>query len=187
MSAFGPPWGDVDRKRPGAPYVVDSDGWGWLFLFIILALPFLFVDSLLRRLSETICAHPYMALIIYSLFSLVIAIAIYVRGRKKQRIFGIIATVLNLMPFSMVTGLYLIPFIMQNSSFSSILEWLIVTVIMGGITILIIVIFSRFSSGATHLLASILFCGIVFYLLNRMLSSSSDINWDVIKALYHWN
>lgn len=37
MSAFSPPWKDIDDTRPGAPYVVDSDGWGWFALFIIIS------------------------------------------------------------------------------------------------------------------------------------------------------
>ena len=35
MSAFENPWGDIDKTKEGAPYVVSDDGWGWLGLAIL--------------------------------------------------------------------------------------------------------------------------------------------------------
>lgn len=39
MSAFGNPWGDIDKTKEGAPYVVSDDGWGWLGLAILALVP----------------------------------------------------------------------------------------------------------------------------------------------------
>lgn len=183
MSAFGSPWGDIDRTPSDTPYVVDSDGWGWFALFIMLALPFFIIGLLLTQATEWICAHPYISISIYLILSLVIGIILYARG-KRWRLPGIIATMITLAPFALVEGLYMVPYIMQNSLFASVFEWLLVTLLIGGITFFVIVISSALKSGLMHLVIAIIFAGIVFLILNNLLSSSDEINWAIVRSLY---
>ena len=48
MSAFGNPWGDIDKTKEGAPYVVSDDGWGWLGLAILALVPVVFMGFALQ-------------------------------------------------------------------------------------------------------------------------------------------
>ena len=56
MSAFGNPWGDIDKTKEGAPYVVSDDGWGWLGLAILALVPVVFMGFALQPLLAYSCA-----------------------------------------------------------------------------------------------------------------------------------
>ena len=112
MSAFSPPWKDIDDTRPGTPYVVDSDGWGWFALFIVLTIPFLAIAGVVVGFSALICAHPIVSLLCYVVLTLVIGGAFYARAAIRHRICGVIATVLTMAPLGMGVALYAIPYVM---------------------------------------------------------------------------
>lgn len=54
MSAFGNPWGDIDKTKEGAPYVVSDDGWGWLGLAILALVPVVFMGFALQGMANFI-------------------------------------------------------------------------------------------------------------------------------------
>ena len=58
MSAFGNPWGDIDKTKEGAPYVVSDDGWGWLGLAILALVPVVFMGFALQGMANFISSHP---------------------------------------------------------------------------------------------------------------------------------
>lgn len=184
MGMFDPMWSDVDRTRQGEPYVVSSDGWGWFAILIMLAMPFFLMGIILLNFAETVCAHPYISAGLYFLFALIFSFIFYGRGNKKCKGLGVVASVITLLPFAMVEGLYMIPYILQNSLFSAVFEWIIVTVFIGAITFFLLAISNILGNGLIHLIIAIAFCVIVFLILNNMFDSSSEINWDVIRTLY---
>lgn len=187
MSAFGSPWGDIDRTPPGAPYVVDSDGWGWFALFILMALPFFIIGIFMIKLTEAICAHPYISVGLYIAFAIIVGIVFYHKKNKRWRALGVIATIITFFPFAMVEGFYMIPYIMQNSLFVAVFEWIFVSAVVGGITIFIMMISRQFDSGMVHFALALIFASIVFMILNHFLSSSDEINWNVVFTLYELN
>ena len=52
MSAFENPWGDIDKTKEGAPYVVSDDGWGWLGLAILALVPVVFMGFALQGMAN---------------------------------------------------------------------------------------------------------------------------------------
>ena len=184
MSTFGSPWKDIDETLPGKPYVVDSDGWGGFALFILLALPFFIVGILLTQGAIIICEHPLLSSAVYLICSLLLGIVLYRSRQKRWRPLGIIATILNLLPFALVEGFYMIPYMMQHSLFAFVFEWIFVTVVVGGLTFSILIIAHKLSSGLVHFLSASLFFLIVFLILNSVLSSSDDLNWAIAFSVY---
>ncbi|MGN0664481.1 MAG: hypothetical protein ACI4L5_05335 [Negativibacillus sp.] len=139
MPAFGPIWGDVDRTRPGTPYVVDDDGWGWFFLFILFTLPFFLLWILLYQTAGWICQHPYITGGIYLLLSSIIGLLLYSGKPWLMKILGIITTILTLIPLAMVQALYLIPSLMISEAIlSMVFEWLLTTFVVAAITLFIL-------------------------------------------------
>lgn len=184
MSAFGSPWGDIDRTKPEEPYVVSSDGWGWFAIFIVIAIPFFIIGALLTNLAAVIAAHPYISISVYAVLSALAGIILYLRGCKKYRIAGVIASFITLAPFALTEGLYMIPYIVQNSLFASVFEWILVTAAVGGITFFIFAVSDKIENGVIHLIISVVFFAIVFAILNGVLSSSDEINWGVVSSIY---
>lgn len=184
MSAFGSPWGDIDRTRAKTPYVVDSDGWGWFALFILFALPFFIIGLLLTQLTEMVCAHPYMTMFIYIIFSVAFSLVYNIRMHQRFKIFGIFATLFALVPFILVQVLYLIPYITQNSLFKATFEWIIVTAVIGGITFFVLAISNVIRNGVIQLIVAAIFLVATVVILNGYISSSEEINWPFILSLY---
>lgn len=186
MSAFGSPWEDIDRTLPGQPYVVSSDGWGWLLLFILLMFPFLFLGALLTQITEEICAHPYISIGIYLLFSLMMSLIISRRQRGRFRILSIIATMSAFLPFALAQMLYTIPYIMQNTMLSSVFEWLIITALMIGLTCFILAICNVLQSRLAQLMIASVYLALTCLILFSYLSHSREINWDTVRTIYSW-
>ena len=184
MSVFGHAWGDIDRTPPETPYVVDSDGWGWFMIFLLLALPFFLIGIFLTRAAALICSHPYISMVIYLLFSFLIGGVLYIWGNKKRKVFGLIATLITLLPLATVEGLYLIPYILQSGLFTAVFEWILVTAVVGGITFFILAIANVLNNGVIHFIISLVFCGLVCLILFGMLRTSKEINWTVIRSIY---
>lgn len=185
MSAFGSPWGDLDRTPANTPYVVDSDGWGWFALFLIFALPFFCLGILITQLAETVCAHPHMTVFIYLIISSVFSFIFNIRMQQRFKILGIFATILAMIPFMLVQVLYLIPYIVQNSLFASVFEWIIVTAVIGGISFFILAISNVIRNGMIQLTISMIFLAVTIVILHSYISSSEDINWSFILSLYN--
>lgn len=185
MSAFSPIWKDIDNTKPGTPYVVDSDGWGWFLIFIIIAVPFLIICGAVFQISSWICEHPILSLTAYLLVSLVIGIFFYSRFMAKHRVCGIIATVISMMPLGAGVGLYAIPYVMLDNSFSSIFDWILVAALLFGVMYFIFSICNLLKNGLTHLIIAIVFLAISCFFIFGLISSESDIiTWEAIKRVY---
>lgn len=185
MGAFDPIWSDVDRTSADTPYVVSADGWGWFAIFIILAIPFFIIGLIVTRFSQFLYQHPYLSICGYITISFILGNILYRRGRRKFKSIGVVATLITMLPFAMVEGLYLVPYIQQNSLFSAAFEWLIVTVFICVITFFVMVISNMLDNGLIHFVISVLFCCGTFFILNNIFSSSSEINWSVIQDIYN--
>ena len=185
MSAFSPPWKDIDDTRPGTPYVVDSDGWGWFALFIVISIPFLAVAGVVVQLSAVVCAHPFASLLCYVTLTLVIGGVFYARPTIRHRICDVIATVLTMAPLGMGVALYAVPFVMLEGSFSAIIDWVLVAALLFGMTFFIFVICNLLKNGRTHLVIAIIFLVFACFLITGMISSEADVvNWESIRNLY---
>lgn len=185
MSAFGSPWGDIDRTPPGQPYVVDSDGWGWFMLFIILVLPFFMLWLLISKAAAWICMHPIVSGVIYLAVSALISLLMY-RGRKiRQRLLGTLAGIITFLPFAAGEALYAIPYVLlqPDKVFGPIFEWIIVTTVLLLFTIFVIAIANASGSVIVHLISAIIFCGVVGLLL-RGINSSDVVTWQALGELY---
>ena len=69
MSAFGNPWGDIDKTKEGVPYVVSDDGWGWLGLAILALVPVVFMGFALQGMANFISSHPIWIIVGYILLT----------------------------------------------------------------------------------------------------------------------
>ncbi|MGN1249918.1 MAG: hypothetical protein ACI4XW_07535, partial [Candidatus Spyradocola sp.] len=172
MPAFGDPWGDIDRTRPGQIYLVESDGWGWFMIFILLALPFFILGLFLTQLSAAICEHPYITICVYSIFAIVFSIAFNIFTHQRFKVVGTIATILTLTPIFLVQILYMIPYISQNSLFGAVFEWLVVTAMMVGLTFFILAMMNLLKNGWIHLGVAAVFLALTVFILYKHLSSS---------------
>lgn len=185
MSAFRPPWKDIDDTRPGTPYVVDSDGWGWFALFIVISIPFLAIAGVVVRFSALICAHPIASLLCYVALTLVLGGAFYARPTIRHRICGVMATALTMAPLGMGVALYAVPYVTLEGSFSAIIDWVLVAAFLFGITFFIFAICNLLKNGRTHLVIAIIFLVFACFLITGMISSEADVvNWESIRNLY---
>ena len=185
MSAFSPPWKDIDDMEPGELYLVDNDGWGWFGIFIAVAVPFLIVGSAVARISTLICTHPVLSLSIYSAFAILFGVFFYRRPSARHRICGVIATALTMAPLGMGVALYAIPFVMLKGSFSAFFDWVLVFAFLFGIMFFIFSICNLLKNGLIHLILGVAFLVFTYFFITGLISSESDIlSWEAIKNLY---
>lgn len=185
MSAFGSSWKDIDETRPGTPYVVDSDGWGWFLLFILASVPLLIAGSMVKGFSLFVVRHPVIFLMCYMGISVITGACIYLKRHKKWKICGIIAVFLTMLPAGIVELLYAVPvMVIYDSLIAATIEWILVILVVMGIAAGILLCCNLLGNGIIHLVISVLFSGIVFYILYQVLSSSDKINWEVISNIY---
>lgn len=185
MSAFSPPWKDIDDTRPGTPYVVDSDGWGWFALFIIISIPFLAVAGVVVQLSTVVCAHPIASLLGYTALTLLLGVIFYSRAAIRHRICGVIATVLTMAPLGMGVALYAVPYVVLEGSFSAITDWILVAAFLFGITFFIFAICNLLKNGLTHLVIGLIFFVFAWFFITGLISSEADVmSWESIRNLY---
>ena len=159
MGAFSPIWKDIDDTSPGTPYIVDSDGWGWFFVFILLSIPFLAVGSALVWTRNIVCAYPVLSAAIYIVLCGLFGIVFYGRRSFRHRVFGIIGSMLTLFPLGTAVGFYIIPYFIFS-------------------------ICNLVKNGLIHFVLGIVFFAIVLFMVVGNLSSSTDVNWEVIKQIY---
>lgn len=184
MSAFNSPWKDIDDTRPGTPYVVDSSGWGWFFVFILVAIPFLLVGAVVFQISNIICQHPILSSVIYFLISLICG-NIFYKKTIRHRFCGIIATIFTMLPLGLGVGLYAIPYVMLDSSFSSVFDWVLVGLFLFGIMYFIFAICNLLKNGFIHLIISIIFVAFSLLFIFGLISSESEIiTWEAIRNIY---
>lgn len=185
MSAFSPPWKDIDDTRPGAPYVVDSDGWGWFALFIIISIPFLAVAGVVVQLSALVCAHPIASLLGYTALTLLIGIIFYARAAIRHRICGVIATVLTMAPLGMGVALYAVPYVMLAGTFSAVFDWILVTGMLFGIIFFIFAVCNLLKNGFIHLIIGLIFCVVMWFFITGQITAQADVlTWESIRNLY---
>lgn len=184
MGAFSPMWKDIDDTKPGAPYIVDSDGWGWFFLFILLSIPFLAVGSVLVWARDIVCEHPLISAIVYFLICGIFGMAFYWNRSIKHRICGLLGSMLTLLPLGTAVAFYVIPYLQTGNLLSVTFDFILIAAIIVIITYFIFSICNLLRNGLIHLIVGTIFFSIVFLMVMGNLSSSEDMNWEVIKQLY---
>lgn len=181
MSAFGSPWGDVDKTRPGTPYVVDSDGWGWLLLLIVFALPLLLLASLVSEVGGLIFRYPWLFGGAYLALSVWVSFLKYKGSPKRHRIPGTLASLLTMLSFGIVEALYALPYMALNSLLSGLIEWFFVTVFMLGITVFLMTVIKN---GFLHLFLAVLISSFTTLVVLGVLNGADTVNWDAVIKLY---
>ena len=185
MSVFGPPWEDIDDTKAGTAYVVNSDGWGWFAIFIIVAIPFLAVGTVIYQISSWISNHPILSGIIYLMITFLSGIIFYSRPTMRHRICGIIATIITMLPLGIGVGLYAIPYVMLDGSFSSAFDWVLITLFAYGIIFFIFSICNILRNGIIHMIIGVVFLVFASLLISGLISSASEVlSWEAILQLY---
>lgn len=113
MSAFGNPWGDIDKTKEGAPYVVSDDGWGWLGLAILALVPVVFMGFALQGMANFISSHPIWIIVGYILLTLGIGAISYKRKTGLWNVLGMVATSISFLPILLTEMLVEIPSIVR--------------------------------------------------------------------------
>ncbi len=186
MSAFGHIWKDIDDTKSGAPYVVDSDGWGWFFIFMILILPIFILGLILNKMANIICQYIYFITGVYLILSTIMGIVFYKKNINKYRFFGAIATIITLLPFLIVELLYAIPYVMIQGLFSAVFEFFCATAVILGVTFFILSIAKLIQNGILHFFIASVFLVITVIIMKNMILSSDIITLETLKNLYQY-
>lgn len=138
MSAFGNPWGDIDKTKEGAPYVVSDDGWGWLGLAILALVPVVFMGFALQGMANFISSHPIWIIVGYILLTLGIGAISYKRKTGLWNVLGMVATSISFLPILLTEMLVEIPSIVRagdsvGGMIELLIEWIFITLMVVGI------------------------------------------------------
>ena len=184
MPAFSRFDRDIDDTKIGAPYVVDSDGWGWFFLSLIVAIPFLLTGVMIVAVSRWIAQNYILCAIAYVIVSISIGAMMYLKSNVKHRVLGILASAGTMFPFGIVAATYAIPMIVIEGTFSAVFDWVLVASLMFIVTFFVIKICGLLKNGLLHLIVATIFIllGIVFAI--ALINSESILTWENIHAVY---
>ena len=184
--AFDPMWKDIDETRPGTPYVVDSTGWGWFGLFILLTVPVLMVYGIVACVTGWVVSQPVVAAGIYLGIGLVAGLLIYCLGQARFRVVGVFATVLTVLPLGLAMALYAIPYLMIQEGFSALVDWVLILIILGIISLMILFWAGSLENGLIHFLLALAFLGLVSMILYSWWTETSHdwITWSKLLELY---
>lgn len=142
MSAFGNPWGDIDKTKEGAPYVVSDDGWGWLGLAILALVPVVFMGFALQGMANFISSHPIWIIVGYILLTLGIGAISYKRKTGLWNVLGMVATSISFLPILLTEMLVEIPSIVRagdsvGGMIELLIEWIFITLMVVGIAVFV--------------------------------------------------
>lgn len=133
----------------------------WLFIVLLIALPFLVVGLAISSITDMICAHPILFAVLYLILSMVIGFSFYNQPGMRHCGLGVVASVLTILPFGILSGLYAIPCIqLEGGSFGSIFEWILITVLVLGITFFIFSMCNLLGNGKVHFVMALIFFSI---------------------------
>lgn len=185
VGAFDPIFSDIDRTRPGQPYVVDSNGWGWFMLLLLAAIPFIILSALLSSISEFMKEHLLLCVIVYLLFSFGAGLFLYKNKQIKHRKIGVIATVFTLSPIAFVQIAYTIPFMLSEPGFDATFDFILMLALTVGGSIFAFSISRLLRNGVVHLIMAIVFIGISAYITYIGICSEPEIfTENYFSAIY---
>lgn len=185
MSVFNHIDSDIDRTRPGQPYVVDSDGWGWFMLIFLMILPFLLLSVLVSSFAKFFVEYLPICLITYSVASLFLGILLYCSPKVKYRTLGIISTILTMIPLVSSLTVYAIPYVLLAPGTDSTFDFILLFALLGGVTFLIFSLCRLFKNGILHFVMALGFLLLSLLLLSVCLDVESDLlTINTIRMVY---
>ncbi len=122
--------------------------------------------------------------------TVVLGLALYGRGTKMQhRVLGIIATVGTMLPVGLAMGLYAIPYlVLSENMFSGVMDWVFVFFPLLGIAYFILSIAKLLENGLIHLGISVVFLGIGYLFVRRLLLLDPELlTFTSIAGVYGFN
>lgn len=155
------------------------------YIFILVAIPFLMMGSAIFQISSWVCENLVLSVIIYLVVSFICGIIFYRRPFIKHRICGVFASVLTMLPLGMGAVLYMIPYVLLEGSFSSVLDWILVAIFIFIIMFFIFSICNLLQNGLIHLIIGFVFFTFAYLFFMGLIASESDIlSWQTIGDLY---
>ena len=171
MSAFGNPWGDIDKTKEGAPYVVSDDGWGWLGLAILALVPVVFMGFALQGMANFISSHPIWIIVGYILLTLGIGAISYKRKTGLWNVLGMVATSISFLPILLTEMLVEIPSIVRagdsvGGMIELLIEWIFITLMVVGIAVFVHAVNMLTISPVRHLIMGLVYCVVTLSLIH---------------------
>ncbi|MCC2168565.1 hypothetical protein [Gallintestinimicrobium propionicum] len=186
MSAFGNPWGDIDKTKEGAPYVVSDDGWGWLGLAILALVPVVFMGFALQGMANFISSHPIWIIVGYILLTLGIDAISYKRKTGLWNVLGMVATSISFLPILLTEMLVEIPSIVRagdsvGGMIELLIEWIFITLMVVGIAVFVHAVNMLTISPVRHLIMGLVYCVVTGLILAKQLNVERIIE---LKTVY---
>ena len=186
MSAFGNPWGDIDKTKEGAPYVVSDDGWGWLGLAILALVPVVFMGFALQGMANFISSHPIWIIVGYILLTLGIGAISYKRKTGLWNVLGMVATSISFLPILLTEMLVEIPSIVRagdsvGGMIELLIEWIFITLMVVGIAVFVHAVNMLTISPVRHLIMGLVYCVVTGLILAKQLNVERIIE---LKTVY---
>lgn len=91
---------------------------------------------------------------------------------------------LTLFPLGTAVGFYIIPYLQTGNLISVAFDFILIAAILIIVTYFIFSICNLVKNGLIHFVLGIVFFAIVLFMVVGNLSSSTDVNWEVIKQIY---
>lgn len=186
MSAFENPWGDIDKTKEGAPYVVSDDGWGWLGLAILALVPVVFMGFALQGMANFISSHPIWIIVGYILLTLGIGAISYKRKTGLWNVLGMVATSISFLPILLTEMLVEIPSIVRagdsvGGMIELLIEWIFITLMVVGIAVFVHAVNMLTISPVRHLIMGLVYCVVTGLILAKQLNVERIIE---LKTVY---
>ena len=187
MSAFENPWGDIDKTKEGAPYVVSDDGWGWLGLAILALVPVVFMGFALQGMANFISSHPIWIIVGYILLTLGIGAISYKRKTGLWNVLGMVATSISFLPILLTEMLVEIPSIVRagdsvGGMIELLIEWIFITLMVVGIAVFVHAVNMLTISPVRHLIMGLVYCVVTGLILAKQdQRSNMSVLWKYYR------
>ena len=160
------PYVRVERQIPGYVYG---------FVGLLLLAPILYLWAYFCLFVEFYSKHVILFNAIYLVLSLIVSYFLCGKFDPIQYI----SYVLSFIPFAWAQAIYALPYVLKNQGFWGAFEWVIVTVVIGGISIFVIFINKAVENRIISIILSIIFVVAVCLLVRP------PEGWLALKQMYH--
>lgn len=154
----------------------------WVTIFFILSIPIAGIIFMLKKFCIFFSAHFIASAIGYFVFSC--GFGIYLYWRKRRRIIGTIAVVVNLLPMFNLMTFYCVPLLMDKFNFDSVVELIVTVFFCICSEVFVFAVASLLKSGTKHLLLSIGLFVISTVILLFMTRKVDICSLQAVKNLY---
>lgn len=145
-------------------FLATNDSTFWSALLFPLIFLFGFILLFLETAADFLKSCPVLALLLYIAVSIGIGWLSYVGKCTKRRVFGAVGTAITMLPMGIIEWALII-YTAENNGIDTIFGWIILTVLIVGLTLFVMSLCRFIKNGITHLIVSVVILVVMLFVI----------------------